>query len=257
MDHVRIEVEGRIAVLTIDNPPVNAISSPVRAEIRQGLTDLETNDEVWAVILTGGGQKIFVAGADMTEFPPLRYASAVERGRVSRAWWDYIAHYSKPLICAINGHALGGGLELALCCDIRVAASNARVGLPEAAIGVMPGGGGTQRLPRLVGSGLAKLMIFAGEQVTAADAQQAGLVEKVVAQEELLPACKAIAEKIIARSPLAVRMAKQAINQGFELPLSQGLDFEAECFARLMDTEDKNEGVGAFLEKRSPEWKAR
>jgi enoyl-CoA hydratase len=257
MGHVHAEVDGQIGTVTIDNPPVNAIAWPVRVEIRQALEDLAATDNVRVVILTGAGEKIFVAGADVTEFPPLRYDSAVERQQRNRAWWDYVANYVKPLLCAINGHALGGGLELAMCCDIRVAVSGARLGLPETALGIIPAGGGTQRLPRLVGAGRAKLMILTGDPISAEEAERVGLVEKVVPPDRLKAECCAIAEKIISRGPVAVQAAKRAVNAGFERSLADGIDFEAECFARLMDTEDKNEGVAAFLEKRQPQWKGR
>ena len=257
MDHVRTSIDGQVATVTIDNPPVNAISWPVRVEIREALEQLASNGAVRVVILTGAGEKIFVAGADITEFPPLRYGTAVERQSKNRPWWDYVASYVKPLLAAVNGHALGGGLELALCCDLRIAAPHARLGLPETGLGIIPGGGGTQRLARLVGGGRAKLMIFSAEAITAEQAERCGLVEKVVPSDQLLAECRAIAGKIISRGPLAVKLAKEAINTGFEGTLSQGLDFEAECFARLMDTEDKNEGVAAFLDKRQPEWQGR
>ncbi len=257
MDHVRTAIDGPIATVTIDNPPVNAIAWPVRVEIREALEQLASNDDVRVVILTGAGNHIFVAGADITEFPPLRYESGLERQRRNLPWWDYLANYVKPLLAAINGHALGGGLELALTCDVRIAAANARLGLPEVGLGIIPGGGGTQRLTRLVGAGRAKLMIFSGEPLTAQEAERIGLVEKVVPQDQLMAECRAIAEKIISRGPIAVRLAKQAINGGFERPLSEALELEAECFARAMDTEDKNEGVAAFLEKRQPVWKNR
>lgn len=257
MDHVRTSIDGQVATVTIDNPPVNAISWPVRVEIREALEQLASNGAVRVVILTGAGEKIFVAGADITEFPPLRYGTAVERQNKNRPWWDYVASYVKPLLAAVNGHALGGGLELALCCDVRIAAPHARLGLPETGLGIIPGGGGTQRLARLVGGGRAKLMIFSAEAITAEQAERCGLVEKVVPSDQLLAECRAIAGKIISRGPLAVKLAKEAINTGFEGTLSQGLDFEAECFARLMDTEDKNEGVAAFLDKRQPEWQGR
>ncbi len=257
MQYVRSEIDGQIGIVTIDNPPVNAIAWPVRVEIREALEQLAADDAVRVVIVTGAGDKIFVAGADITEFPPLRYESGLERQKRNLPWWADVANYVKPLLAAINGHALGGGLELALACDIRVAVSGARLGLPETGLGIIPGGGGTQRLPRLVGAGRAKLMIFSGEPLTAEEAERCGLVERVVPREQLLDECRAIAAKIISRGPVAVRLAKEAINAGFERPLSEALDYEAECFARLMDTEDKNEGVAAFLEKRPPIWKGR
>src|SRR5579862_5758170 len=176
MEHVRLDIEGQIATLTIDNPPVNAIAWPIRQEIRQGLEELDANGAVRVVIMTGAGEKIFVAGADVTEFPPLRYQTGVERNQRNRPWWNYVASFPKPLIAALNGHALGGGLELAMACDIRIAASNARLGLPEVGLGIMPGGGGTQRLSRLVGPGLAKLLVFTADQVTAEEAERKGLV---------------------------------------------------------------------------------
>jgi enoyl-CoA hydratase len=257
MEHVRIDLDGQKAIVTIDNPPVNAVAWPVRVEIREALEQLAANDSVRVVILTGAGEKIFVAGADATEFPPLRYDSGQERNSRNRPWWDYIAHYVKPLLAAINGHALGAGLELALACDVRIASVNARLGLPEVGLGILPGGGGTQRLARLVGAGRAKLMIFSGDPLTADEAERCGLVERVVPADQLLPECRAIADKIISRGPIAVRLAKEAINAAEEHPLSAGLDYEAERFARLMDTEDKNEGVAAFLEKRTPNWQGR
>lgn len=252
-----MDVDRQIGTVTIDNPPVNAVAWSVRVEIRQALEQLAADDEVRVVIMTGAGEKIFVAGADVTEFPPLRYHTGVERQQRNRDWWDYVATYVKPLLCAVNGHALGGGLELALCCDIRITVPGARLGLPETGLGIIPGGGGTQRLSRLVGAGRAKLMIFSGEPITADEAERCGLVQKVVPADQLMSECRAIAAKIISRGPVAVKMAKEAINAGFERSLSEGIDFEAECFARLMDTEDKNEGVAAFLDKRTPQWKGR
>ncbi|MBV9121274.1 MAG: enoyl-CoA hydratase/isomerase family protein [Chloroflexi bacterium] len=257
MDLVRVERSGATGTLVIDNPPVNAIAQPVRDELRQRLEDLEQDPAIRVVLLTGAGDRAFVAGADITEFPALRYDSAMERGTRVRPWWDYIAAYPKPLLAAINGHALGGGLELALCCDIRVAVPKARFGLPEAGLGIMPGGGGTQRLARLVGPGRAKLMILAGDQLTAAEAERYGLVEKVVEPEQLYTECAAIADRIATRAPRSVELAKQAINRGLQGSMTEGLAFEYECFARLMDTHDKNEGVAAFLEKRTPNWQGR
>lgn len=257
MQYVRVERDGQTAVVTIDNPPVNAIAWPVREEIREVLDGLAADESVGVAILTGAGEKIFVAGADVTEFPPLRYDSGLKRQERALVWWNAIVRFPKPLIAALNGHTLGGGLELALACDIRIAASNARLGLPETGLGILPAGGGTQRLARLVGAGRAKLMIFSGEAISADEAEHCGLVEKVVPPDQLLAECKAIAEKISTKGPVAVRLAKEAINEGFERSLSGGLEFEAECFARLMDTEDKNEGVAAFLEKRPPVWQNR
>jgi len=257
MQFVRVESADQVATVIIDNPPVNAIAWPVREEIRQALDQLATDDGVRVAILTGAGEKIFVAGADVTEFPPLDYQGGLKRQERARAWWDAIVAFPKPLIAALNGHALGGGLELALACDIRIAASNARLGLPETGLGILPAGGGTQRLARLVGAGQAKLMIFSGEAISADEACRVGLVEKVVPAAQLLSECRAIADKIIAKGPVAVRLAKEAINEGLSRDLNAGLDYESECFARLMDTEDKNEGVAAFLEKRTPVWKNR
>ncbi|HEX6512186.1 MAG TPA: enoyl-CoA hydratase-related protein [Chloroflexota bacterium] len=256
-EHVRTVIEGQIGIVTIDNPPVNAIAWPIRVEIREALEALAADDGIRVVILTGAGEKIFVAGADITEFPPLRYASGIERQQRNREWWDYVAHYVKPLLAALNGHTLGGGLELAMCCDVRIAASHARLGLPETGLGIIPAGGGTQRLARLVGAGRAKLMIFSAEPLSAEGAERCGLVEKVVPGDRLLDECRSLAAKIVSRGPLAVQLAKEAINAGFERPLAEGLDYESECFARLMDTEDKNEGVAAFLEKRTPSWRGR
>ncbi|NLC77080.1 MAG: crotonase [Clostridia bacterium] len=248
---VELEIRDRLAIITINNPPVNPLTKEVLIELENTVDELSGSEDVWALIITGAGEKAFVAGADIRQFPHLKQ----EEGRKMAEWgqqiFDKIAALKMPVIAAINGFALGGGCELAMACDIRVAAENAKLGQPEVNLGVMPGYGGTQRLPRLVGLGKAKELIFSGETIDAAEAYRIGLVDRLVPQGRALEEAIKLAEVILTRAPIAVRLAKEAIDKGWELPLREGQELEARLFGLTMDTEDKNEGATAFLEKRA------
>jgi enoyl-CoA hydratase len=254
--HCRIE-EG-IAIVTIDNPAsLNALNRATLNQLDQIFTDLAKNPEVKGVIITGGGERSFVAGADISEFLQLNQQTAADFMRHGQRIFNKIESFDRPVIAAINGFALGGGNELALCCDIRIAAENAIFGQPEVNLAIIPGYGGTQRLPRLIGPGKAKEMIFADERINAQEALRIGLVERVVPKGQALEEALKLMRKIISKGPVAVRMAKRAIQQGFKMSLSDGLEMEAECEAICFGTEDKDEGARAFLEKRAPNFKGR
>jgi len=254
---VRMELDSQIAVITIDNPPVNALNSEVMGGLNGILDQLAGLSDIRAVIVTGAGEKAFVAGADIKQFPDLNEVSGRELVTAGQAIFNKIGRLNLPVICAVNGYALGGGCELALACDIRVASANAKFGLPEVSLGIIPGYGGTQRLARLVGAGKAKELIFSGDQISADEAFRIGLVEKLVPVGEALQSALALAEKIIKRGPLAVAKAKQAIDQGLQMTLQEGLALEANVFGELCASEDKNEGALAFLEKREPRFKGK
>lgn len=254
---VELEIRERLAILTINNPPVNPLTKDVLAELEKTVDELSTNDDVWALIITGAGEKAFVAGADIRQFPLLKQEDGRKMAQWGQQIFDKIAALKMPVIAAINGFALGGGCELAMACDIRVASENAKLGQPEVNLGVMPGYGGTQRLPRLVGLGKAKELIFSGETIDATEAYRIGLVDRLVPKGAALEEAIKLAQVILTRAPIAVRLSKEAIDKGWELPLSEGQQLEAELFGRTMDTEDKNEGATAFLEKRTATFKGK
>ncbi len=254
---VQLSREERLAIVTINNPPVNALHAGVISSLKECVESLSLEADLGAVIITGAGDKAFIAGADISEFPSLCGEEGEKLSRKGQLVFQQVADLPVPVIAAINGFALGGGLELALACDIRVASENARMGLPEVSLAVMPGYGGTQRLPRVIPLGKAKELIFSGEMIPAPEALRIGLVEYVVPAGEALTKAKQIASTILKRGPVAVRAAKQAVNRGLELTLDEGLKYEATMFRKLFDTEDKNEGARAFLEKRVPEFKGR
>ena len=254
---VQVIVEEQIAILELNNPPVNALTSTVMAELIVALDQLEEMADLRAAIITGAGNKFFVAGADIKQFPSLTEATGKELITYGRMIFDRIADLKFPVLCAVNGLALGGGCELALACDIRIASANAKFGLPEVGLGIFPGYGGTQRLPRLVGLGKAKEIIFSGEPIKADEAYRIGLVDKLAPEGESLLVAKELAHKIIAKAPMAVSMAKKVMNQGVETSLHEGLELESEFFSKLCGTEDKNEGTQAFLEKRTPQFSGR
>jgi enoyl-CoA hydratase len=254
---IKFYVEEQIAILVLDNPPVNALTSTVLAELSIALDQLDESTDIRAAIITGVGNKFFVAGADIKQFPLLDEVSGKELITYGRKIFDRIADMNIPIVCAVNGLALGGGCELALSCDVRIASANAKFGFPEVGLGIFPGYGGTQRLPRLVGIGKAKEMIFSGDAINAEEAYRIGLVEILTPVGESLQVAKDLASKILSKAPIAVSMAKKVINQGVELPLQVGLELESEHFAKLCNTEDKNEGTKAFMEKRSPQFSGR
>ena len=251
---VKVSTAGAVATLTIDRPEKrNALSGSVRADVQAALADIAAGGDARVVIITGAGEKAFVAGADIGEFAdrtPLEQRAAM----APPGMFEAVAGCPLPTIAMINGFALGGGCELALACDIRVAARSARLGQPEVRLGIIPGGGGTQRLPRLVGAGTAMRLILSGALVDADEALRIGLVDVVVDDIELEAATRALAEEIAARSPVAVRLAREAIRASLETPLSAGLRLERELFITAFASDDRREGVAAFLEKRDPEW---
>jgi enoyl-CoA hydratase len=254
---LRIEHDGAVAVVTIDRPEKrNALSAQVRAELIAALDALRDDESVRVLVVTGAGEKAFVAGADIAEFAqrtPLEQRAAMTGRRV----FDEIAAYPKPVIAMINGFCLGGGCELALACDVRVAADTAKLGQPEINLGIIPGGGGTQRLPRVVGMGQAMRLVLSGEIIDAAEALRIGLVDVVHPAADLRQKTMDFARAMATRSPVALRMAKSAVRAAAEMPLAAGLAYETEAFVTCFASDDKREGVAAFLEKRPPEFTGR
>ena len=258
-EFVSVQQDGAVAVVTIDHPPVNALSAPLLEEFEAELERLDADDGVRAIVLMGAGERAFVAGADISEFPSLRQAAS-EDGGSARGIQKLGARMDAartPFVAAIHGFCLGGGLELAMCCDIRVAAEDAQLGQPEIKLGLIPGGGGTQRLPRLVGLGRAMLLNMTGDFIDARTAYEWGLVEKVVLREELLDTALGIARTIAARSPVSVAVLRELARTTRDLPLEEGLRREADGFRRCLASEDGAEGVAAFLEKRDPQFTGR
>mgnify|MGYP001168466390 CR=1 FL=1 len=251
MPKVTFAQEENIGIITIDSPPVNALEKQVLDELEEIVDNIPF--EVDVVIVQGAGEKAFVAGADIKDFPGLKKDTAIELAKRGQAIFNKIAKLDQPVIAAIDGFALGGGLELALACDIRVASTRSQLGLPEVKLGILPGYGGTQRLPRLIGPGKAKQLIFTGEFISAEEAKAIGLVEEVT-DGSALEKAKEIAQTIAKRAPLGVRKAKKAVDEGLDTTLEEGLHIEALAFGDLCETEDKNEGVAAFFEKREPKF---
>ena len=242
---------GGIATLTVNRPKsLNALNRETLEEMLNCYRELAGDPTVRVVIITGAGEKAFIAGADISAMQPLDPLAAREFGRLGHRVMAAIENLPQPVIAAINGFALGGGCELALACDIRLAADNARFGQPEVNLGVVPGFGGTQRLPRLIGKGPACELLFSGEMIDAAEALRLGLVNRVVPGAELQAAAVALAEKIASRGPLAVRLCKEAVNKGLEMGLAEGCAHEAELFALCFASGEQKEGMTAFLEKR-------
>ena len=251
MTFTLVEKTDRIAWVTLNRPEkLNALNNEVLEELEQIFADLEQDAEVGVVVLTGAGEKAFVAGADIAELRTLDTAGARVQALRGQAVYQRIESLPKPVIAAVNGFALGGGCELALACHIRIASETARFGLPEVSLGLIPGYGGTQRLPRLVGKGVALDMILSGDMVPAADALRMGLVSRVVPAADLKAAATKLAKTILSRGPLALRSALACVNEGIEMPQDQGLQYEAALFGLLAATQDMQEGTGAFLEKR-------
>lgn len=254
-DVVFTEKDAGIAVVTINRPNVlNALNREVLLKLKRALEELEGSRDVRAVIITGAGEKSFVAGADIASMAEMTPGEAREFSKLGHETFGFIEAMTKPVIAAVNGYALGGGLELALACDIRVAGENAKFGQPEVGLGIIPGFGGTQRLSRLVGPGRAKDLIFTGRTITAGEALNMGLVEYVVPQGETLSFARKVASQIAEKSPSAVTRAKSAINRGFDLTLEEGLRIEMEEFSSCFSHPDQKEGMRAFLEKRKPRY---
>lgn len=251
MEFVTYEVEGAVGIITINRPKaLNALNSAVLDELNQTLDAVDQN-EIRCLILTGAGEKSFVAGADIGEMSTLTKAEGEAFGKKGNDVFRKLETFPIPVIAAVNGFALGGGCEISMSCDIRICSDNAVFGQPEAGLGITPGFGGTQRLARLVGMGRAKEMIFTCDNVDAAEAYRIGLVNKVVAKEELMPTAKAMAAKIISKGSYAISVAKAAINNGYDMDIKNAVEMEANLFGVVNDTNDKKEGMGAFLEKRA------
>jgi enoyl-CoA hydratase/carnithine racemase len=253
--NVLYEKKGAIAYVTVNRPKVlNALDTPTWKDMRTAFEDAQNDVTVRGVILTGAGDKAFIAGADISE---LAHASAVDAERSSRLGQnvlDLIENLGKPVIAAVNGFALGGGCETAMACAIRIAVDTAKFGQPEVALGLIPGGGGTQRLPRLVGKGRALQLILSGEMISGHEAYRIGLVNEIVPAVDLITRAEAILRKIASNAPIAVRFALEAVNKGVETSQSEGLLLEASYFGLCAATEDKKEGTSAFLEKRAPQF---
>jgi len=255
---ILLERQDHVATVTLNRPDVlNAQNNQLREEMFDAFAALKSDEDVRAIVVTGAGERAFSAGADIKEFlePPVPTRFREQRRRV-----DYRGEMDRcpqPIIAAIRGYALGGGLELALACDIRIAAEDAQLGLTEINLAIIPGGGGTQRLPRLVGRGKALEMILTGARVPAAEALRIGLVERVVPVAELMPAAQALARSMADKAPIALRYAKEAVVSGLALPLADGLRLENDLATLLRTTEDRVEGARAFVEKRKPRWSGR
>ena len=248
--------DNNIAAVTINRPDkLNALNAQAKSELKSLFTEIKTNPDVDVVILTGAGEKAFVAGTDIRELAVLNAESGKEFSAEGQEVFDLIENLGKPVIAAVNGYALGGGCELALACHIRIASENAKFGQPEVNLGIIPGYGGTQRLARLVGRGCAMELILTGRQIDAQEALRIGLVNKVVLQSELLSAATAIARTIAGKGQIAIRMALKAVNMTQEATLSDGQLLEASLFGVCCDTADFKEGTSAFLEKRTPVFK--
>src|SRR5689334_23451937 len=257
-ENLLVEKKNAIAYVTVNRPKVlNALNMATMEELRSAFHDIKKDDSTRVVIFTGSGEKAFIAGADIGELSKHNAVSGKEYTHKGQSVLNLIENLGKPVIACINGFALGGGCEIAMACTMRLASSNAKLGQPEVKLGIVPGYGGTQRLPRLVGKGIAMQMVLTGEMISAEEAHRIGLVNEVVAPAELIPRAEAIAAKIIANGPLAVQYTMEAVNKGMETPLAEGLYVEAVLFGAACATEDKREGTTAFLEKRPAQFKGK
>src|SRR5229473_1092331 len=258
LENVSYVKKGAIAYVTLNRPKVlNALNQKTWQELRKAFEDARDDAAVRGVILTGAGDKAFIAGADISELAQVAAFEAEQSSRFGQDVLNLIENLGKPVVAAVNGFALGGGCETAMACTIRLAVEEARFGQPEVKLGLIPGGGGTQRLPRLVGKGLALQLILSGEMISAQEAYRIGLVNEIVPRDQLIPRAEAILRQIGANAPLAVKFALDAVNKGLEATQDQGLAIEASLFALCAATEDKTEGTSAFLVKRAPNFQGR
>lgn len=254
-ENLLLEKEGALAILYVNRPKaLNALNKDTLLEMKDAITSIKNDPEVDVLIVTGAGDKSFVAGADIAFMQSLTAVEAREFGALGQEVFRMIEATEKPSIAAVNGFALGGGCELAMCCDFRIASSKAKFGQPEVGLGITPGFGGTQRLPRLVGSGMARQMLYTADVIDASEALRIGLVNNVVAPEELMDVVKGIAGRIISKGKLAVRFSKVAANEGLQTDIDRAMTIEADLFGLCFSTEDQKEGMGAFIEKRSPKF---
>jgi enoyl-CoA hydratase/carnithine racemase len=258
LENVIHEKKNGIAYVTLNRPKVlNALNTPTWKDLRTAFENARDDGTVRGVILTGAGNKAFIAGADISELAHVGAFEAEESARFGQGVLELIENLGKPVIAAINGFALGGGCETAMACTIRIAVESAKFGQPEVKLGLLPGGGGTQRLPRLVGRGRALQLILSGEMISAQEAYRIGLVNEIVPAANLIPRAEAILKQIAANAPIAVKFALEATNKGLDTSQSEGFALEASYFGICAATEDKKEGTSAFLEKRAPQFNGR
>src|SRR6266478_1809307 len=258
LENVLYEKKGAIAYLTLNRPKVlNALNTTTWEDLQTAFEAARDDDEVHGVILTGAGDKAFIAGADINELTHLTAVEGEESSSFGQAVLNLVENLGKPVIAAINGFALGGGCETAMACTIRIASETAKFGQPEVKLGVLPGGGGTQRLPRLVGKGRALQLILTGEMISAQEAYRIGLVNEVVPSVNLMPRAEAIRKQMFSNAPLAVKYSLEAVNKGLETSQAEGLSLEASLFGLCAGTEDKKEGTQAFLQKRAAQFQGR
>jgi enoyl-CoA hydratase len=256
--NVLYEKKGNVAYVTVNRPKVlNALNTPTWKDLRAAFEDARDDATVRGVVLTGAGNKAFIAGADISELAHLTAFEAEQSSRFGQEVLDLIENLGKPVVAAVNGFALGGGCETAMACAIRIAVEGAKFGQPEVTLGLVPGGGGTQRLPRLIGKGRALQLILSGEMIGAQEAYRIGLVNEIVLAADLIPRAEAILKKIASNAPIAVKFALEAANKGMETSQGEGLLLEASYFGLCAATEDKKEGTTAFLEKRAPQFHGR
>lgn len=255
-ENILVDLNAKVATITINRPKkLNALNKVTIEELHDAFKSLNANNEIKVILLTGSGEKAFVAGADISEFAHFTKEEGEQlAGKGQELLFDFIENMSKPVIALVNGFALGGGLELAMACHFRIASNNAKMGLPETSLGVIPGYGGTQRLPQLIGKGKAMELIFTASMISAEEALSLGLVNYVVSIDELMPLGEKLASKILKNSPLAIAKAINSINAGFKTGVN-GYKVEVENFGSCFQTEDFNEGTSAFLEKRKPNYK--
>jgi enoyl-CoA hydratase len=257
-ENILFEIREPLATLTLNRPKVlNALNQATFTELEAAFTELAASDSVRAILLTGAGEKAFAAGADIQELATISATEGQRLAARGQRIFDLIENCGKPVIACINGFALGGGCELAMACTLRLASETAKLGQPEVKLGLLPGYGGSQRLPRLIGKGAALKLLLTGEIISAAEAFRVGLVDEVVPAGELLKRGEQLGLAMAANAPFAIRQTIAAVHAGYDLPLRQALDLEAALFGVCCATEDKEEGTRAFLEKRPPIWKGR
>ena len=257
-ENIRYDTRDAIAYVTLDRPKVmNALNRTTLAELDATFAKISVDNSIRVVLLTGSGEKAFAAGADIQELASLSASEGQALAQAGQRIFDHIENCGKPVIACVNGFALGGGCELALACTMRIGSENAKLGQPEVKLGLIPGYGGTQRLPRLVGKSAALKLLLTGDMISAADALRIGLLDEVVPQDQLLPRAEQLAKSIAGVAPVAAQKCLAAVRDGYELPLAQALELEASLFGFCCGTEDKAEGTRAFLEKRQANWQGK
>lgn len=257
-ENLLVDRDGAVSIITINRPKVlNALNTQTISELQRAIDELGEDSAVRALVITGAGEKAFVAGADINELAALSPVQGKEHGRTGQAVFDRIENLGKPVVAAINGFALGGGCELAMACTLRIAADTARLGQPEINLGIIPGYAGSQRLPRLVGKGIALEILLTGDMIPASRAYEIGLVNRVVPAADLMAEAKKLAATLASKAPMATRYIIEAVNHGFEMSQADAQFLEASLFGLVAATEDMKEGTRAFLDKRKAEWKGK